>query len=82
MGRGLRRLSRLFTACIPTGESINPITKTNWENVGVEPDVKVPAEKALLEAHLLALRKRLERERDPSWRENLRRSITELAIGK
>ena len=82
MGRGLQRLSPLFTAFIPTGESINPITKTNWENVGVEPDVKVPAEKALLEAHLLALRKLLERERDPSWQANLRRSITELAIGK
>jgi hypothetical protein len=79
MGRGLQRLSPLFTAFIPVGESINPITKTNWENVGVEPDVKVPVERALLEAHLAALRKLLERERDPSWQENLRRSVTELA---
>lgn len=82
MGRGLQRLSPLFTAFIPTGESINPITKTNWENVGVEPDVKVKAERALLEAHLLALRRLLERERDPGWQENLRRNLTELANGK
>jgi hypothetical protein len=82
MGRGLQRLSPEFTAFIPTGESINPITKTNWENVGVEPDVTVPVEKALLEAQLLALRRLLERELDPGWQENLRRSITELANGK
>jgi hypothetical protein len=30
--------------------SINPITHTNWESVGVEPDVKVPAADALATA--------------------------------
>jgi C-terminal processing protease CtpA/Prc len=51
MGRGLQRLSPLlFTALVPTGQSINPMTKSNWEKVGVEPDVKVPAEKSLTEA--------------------------------
>ncbi len=82
MGRGLQRLSSLFTAFIPTGQSINPITKTNWEGIGVEPDVKVPLERALVEAHLLALRKLLERERDPIWQENFRRSMAEVAAGK
>jgi retinol-binding protein 3 len=32
----------------------NPITKTNWEGVGVEPDVKVAAEDALTTAQALA----------------------------
>jgi C-terminal processing protease CtpA/Prc len=29
---------------------VNPITKTNWENTGVEPDIMVPAADALDEA--------------------------------
>ncbi len=82
MGRGLQRLSPLFMAFIPTGRSLNPVTKTNWENVGVEPDIKVPAEKALAEAHLMALRRIVERENDPRWQSDLRRAIADLAAGK
>lgn len=33
----------------------NPVSKTNFEGVGVEPDIHVEAEKALDEAHRLAL---------------------------
>ena len=36
-----------FRMFIPTGRAINPITGTNWEGVGVEPHVKVEADKAL-----------------------------------
>src|ERR1035438_9928562 len=82
MGRGLQRLSPLFTAFIPVGQSLNPVTKTNWENVGVEPDVKVPAERALVEAHLAALRKLTERESDPGGRNELRRAAADVASGK
>lgn len=39
---------------IPTGAAVNPITKTNWEGVGVVPDVKVPVEEALDKAIELA----------------------------
>jgi len=31
---------------VPTGMAINPITKTNWEGVGVKPDFEVEASKA------------------------------------
>ena len=32
---------------IPKGKAINPITKTNWEGVGVKPDIEVRQEDAL-----------------------------------
>jgi C-terminal processing protease CtpA/Prc len=50
------RLTAHFTLFVPNGRPINPITKTNWEGVGVEPDVKVPAADALRTAQLLALK--------------------------
>jgi C-terminal processing protease CtpA/Prc len=43
---------------LPWGESINPITGMNWEGVGVQPNVAVPAEQAL-ERALELVRKRL-----------------------
>jgi hypothetical protein len=46
-----------FTAFVPSGRAINPITNTNWEGTGVKPDVVVPAEAALEAAHKLALEK-------------------------
>jgi C-terminal processing protease CtpA/Prc len=39
---------------IPTGRAINPITKTNWEGVGVIPEIKCAADKALETALPLA----------------------------
>jgi hypothetical protein len=36
-----------FRISIPTGRAINPITKTNWEGVGVKPDYAIEASKAL-----------------------------------
>jgi hypothetical protein len=39
---------------IPTGRAINPVTKTNWEGVGVEPDIPTKADDALERALPLA----------------------------
>lgn len=39
-----------WTLLLPTSRAINPITKTNWEGVGVQPDIAVPADRALDEA--------------------------------
>jgi hypothetical protein len=54
---GFARLNDHFGAFIPEGRAISPITKTNWEGTGVEPDVKVPRDQALKTAYLLALNK-------------------------
>ncbi|NHJ06224.1 MAG: hypothetical protein EAX90_15455 [Candidatus Heimdallarchaeota archaeon] len=42
---------------IPNGRSINPVSKTNWEVVGVEPDITIDANLALNKAYELALKK-------------------------
>jgi retinol-binding protein 3 len=56
---GTVRLSDHFGVFIPVGRAINPISKTNWEGTGVEPDIKVPKELALKTAYLMALNKSL-----------------------
>jgi retinol-binding protein 3 len=61
---GFARLSDHFGAFIPAGRAISPVTKTNWEGTGVEPDVKVPRDQALKTAYLLALNKAVERAKD------------------
>jgi hypothetical protein len=44
------RLADHFFIEVPFGRFINPITGTDWEGVGVDPDVRVPAAEALEEA--------------------------------
>jgi retinol-binding protein 3 len=39
-----------FFVNVPQGRAINPVTKTNWEGVGVIPEIKVPANEALEKA--------------------------------
>jgi retinol-binding protein 3 len=52
------RIDDHFMIGVPFARAINPISKTNWEEVGVEPDVKVPAAEALSTAQRLAMEKR------------------------
>jgi len=53
---GMQRVTDHFGVWVPTGRAINPITKTNWERVGVRPDLAVPSDQALRAAQLAALR--------------------------
>ncbi len=46
-----------FMVGVPFAKSLDPVTRTNWEGTGVEPDVKVPADDALETAEKLALEK-------------------------
>ena len=56
------KLGNGFVAFIPDGRAINPITGTNWEHVGVKPDVEVAAADALDAAYSAALKEAMERE--------------------
>ncbi len=51
------RLSQNFAMFVPNGRSIGPVTKANWEGVGVSPDVSVPAEDAFKTAQIAILKK-------------------------
>jgi hypothetical protein len=44
-----------FTMGVPFAKTVNPVTKSNWEGVGVEPNVKVAAPQALETAQKLAM---------------------------
>lgn len=52
---GYRPLAEGFAAFIPMQIVTNTVTGTNWEGVGVLPDVEAPADQALDVAHRLAL---------------------------
>lgn len=42
-------------ATVPFGRAVNPVSGTNWEGVGVQPDVPCAAAESLGRAHTLAL---------------------------
>lgn len=44
-----------FTIRVPFARAINPVTGTNWEGTGVNPDIDCPADQALDIAHMMAL---------------------------
>jgi C-terminal processing protease CtpA/Prc len=77
--RGPQRLTQSFTAIIPVGRSVSPITKTNWEGTGVTPDIKTSADASLGVAHLHALRSLLEKETDRQWKQILQQVADDLS---
>jgi retinol-binding protein 3 len=44
-----------FTVRVPFAKAINPVSKANWEGVGVAPDISVAAEEALTTAIKMAM---------------------------
>ncbi len=46
-----------FSILIPTSRIINPITKTDWEQKGVTPNIETSSKKALITAQIIALEK-------------------------
>ena len=72
---GLFRLGEHHAAFIATGRAINPVTKTNWEGVGVKPDIEAPAHEAVRRAHVLAVEKLLAEAKSEARRALLTRSL-------
>jgi hypothetical protein len=60
---GFEPLGDAFSVFIPVGRTFDPDTGKDWEGVGIEPDVAVPAEQALTEALVLSGLPRPEAER-------------------
>ena len=46
-----RRIDDHFLVFVPIERARNPITKTNWEGVGVKPDIAVERDRALITAY-------------------------------
>jgi len=57
-----------FEMGLPFARAMNPVTKTNWEGIGVEPDVKVASDRALETAQVSAIKKMSEKEKDPKFK--------------
>jgi len=63
-------VGKYFVLMLPEMTSIHPLSKTNWEGVGVEPDIKTTPALALQTAHLKALEelaKTTDDEKQAAW---------------
>jgi C-terminal processing protease CtpA/Prc len=75
---GMQRVTEHFGVFVPTGRAINPITKTDWERVGVRPDIAVASDQALRTAHLTALRGLRSKATDPERQRALDQAIADV----
>lgn len=71
-----------FAAVIPTGRAINPVTRTNWEHVGVKPDIAVPAADAMRTAYATILKKRVAETKGPRERDALKAILARVERGE
>jgi retinol-binding protein 3 len=67
-----------FVTFVSTGKAVNPVTHTNWEGVGVKPDIEVPQEDALKRAHAEALKAIMADETDPERKTSLLWSVESI----
>ncbi|MEF9978922.1 MAG: S41 family peptidase [Thermomonas sp.] len=70
-----------YAAFIPNGRAINPITGTNWEHVGVAPDVAVPAPDAQKVAHAAILRDLIAKTSNPDEKAGLQDVLKDVEAG-
>jgi hypothetical protein len=75
---GPERLNDHFAVWIPRGRAINPVTKTDWEGVGIKPDIPTSAAEALKSAHVAALEAILTHTQDAHRKAELTNAIAEV----
>lgn len=74
----MMRLNEHFAMFVPNGRSLGPVSKTNWEGVGVGPDVSVAAEDAMKVAQIAILKKLSANKKDPGTIERIKTRIAEV----
>jgi hypothetical protein len=75
----MKQLGHGFSMLLPNGYVANPVTGSNWEGVGVKPDIGVAAEQALTTGKLLAVGRLRENATDPSQQATLDALVLELS---
>lgn len=73
-----RRLLPNFSVFMPLGRSVSPVTQSNWEGVGVTPDVTVCADDALRTAQIAILKKMALSADDAAKLSSLKERIAEI----
>jgi len=76
------KLAHGFTAFIPDGMPINPITGTNWEHVGVPPDQATAASEAMSAAYRAALKAAMANEAEPRRKAALAETMDRFEAGE
>jgi hypothetical protein len=76
------RLSEHFAIFVPNGRSISPVTKTDWEAVGVVPDVATTAADAMKTAQVAILKKIAATEKNPGRLERLNARMAAVSADK
>lgn len=69
-----------FVAFIPNGRAVNPVTKTNWEGIGVEPDIEISEKDALLETQIVALQKLIKTTSDQQIKEYFQKNLNKIQV--
>jgi retinol-binding protein 3 len=72
-------LGNAFGIFMPNGRAYSPITKTNWEGIGIAPDVATPAADALTRAYVIALTAQQSKANDPELVDEIKRGLANPA---
>ena len=75
-------LSPHYRMAVPSRRSVNPVSQTNWEQVGVKPDVASKSNIALYTAHLEALQKLTQNSADEKQKAQLAAAIARVKAAK